>query len=215
MCNLWVPYKFYQIQLALQPPIFNEVFAHLKTSCNGSFFFGLPRCHFEVLPGRCQDDPSFSWGRSGLNWLLLWRFVTSCNGSCFFLGSQGATLKFYLEGAKTIQVFLGEDLALNWLLLLRFMTSCNGSCFFGLPRCHFEVLPGRCQDDPSFSWGRSGLNWLLLWRLTSCNGSFVFGFPRCHFEVLPGRCQDDPGLSWGRSGLKLIAALTLHDVVQW
>ena len=32
----------------------------------------------------------------------------------FFLGSQGATLKFYLEGAKTIQVFLGEDLA--WAL---------------------------------------------------------------------------------------------------
>ena len=32
----------------------------------------------------------------------------------FFLGSQGATLKFYLEGAKTIQVCLGEDLALNF-----------------------------------------------------------------------------------------------------
>ena len=31
----------------------------------------------------------------------------------FFLGSQGATLKFYLESAKTIQVCLGEDLALN------------------------------------------------------------------------------------------------------
>ena len=69
------------------------------------------RYPLEVLPGRCQDDPSFSWGRSGLNWLLLWRFVTSCNG--FFLGSQGATLKFYLEGAKTIQVCLGEDLALT------------------------------------------------------------------------------------------------------
>ena len=32
----------------------------------------------------------------------------------FFLGSQGGTLKFYLEGAKTIQVCLGEDLALNF-----------------------------------------------------------------------------------------------------
>ena len=91
----------------------------------------------------------------------------------FFLGSEGATLKFYLEGAKTIQVCLGEDLALTWLLLIRFVTSCNGSFVFGLPRCHFEVLRGRCQDDPGLSWGKSGLNWLVLWCfMTSCNGSF-------------------------------------------
>ena len=74
----------------------------------------------------------------------------------FFLGSQGATLKFYLEGAKTIQVFLGEDLA--WALTDCCFDFVTSWFFFGLPRCHFEVLPGRCQDDPGLSWGRSGLN---------------------------------------------------------
>ena len=84
------------------------------TSCNGSFFFGLPRCHFEVLLGRCQDDPGLSWGRSGLKLIAAFTFHDVVQWQLFFfLGSQGATLKFYLEGAKTIQVCLGEDLALN------------------------------------------------------------------------------------------------------
>ena len=76
----------------------------------------------------------------------------------FFLGSQGATLKFYLEGAKTIQVFLGEDLALTDCCFDVSWPRAMVVVFLGLPRCHFEVLRGRCQDDPSFSRGRSGLN---------------------------------------------------------